>query len=169
MALSLSDYMAAPSQPSPYVNSPNPNQEVQSSLDYFMDPNSDYIQNARQRGVEYAASRGGLNSSIAAGASERSAMEAAMPLVNQAVDLQKTRDVLAGQDWLDTQAFNRNFQGQIAMMPITNSYNMMAQVQQFALQDPSLYTPDVISGYSNFFNQNMKDVMSSYFSSGGTP
>jgi hypothetical protein len=155
--------MAAPSQPSPYADAPSANQTVQNSLDFFLNPNSDYIQNARQRGVEYAASRGGLNSSIAAGASERSALEAVMPLVQQSQEVQKTRDALAGQDWLDTQAFNREFQGQLAMLPVVNSYNMLQNVQQFALQDPELYSPDVISGYSNFFNNNMKDIMNQYF------
>lgn len=164
--MALSNYMAAPSQPSPYANAPDPNAMVQNSLEYFMDPNSDYIQNARQRGVEYAASRGGLNSSIAAGASERSAVESAMPLVNSALDIQKTRDVLAGQDWLDTQAFNRDIQGQIAMLPVHNAYNMLQSVTQMALTDPALYTPDVISGYSNFFNNNAKDIMASFFGEG---
>ncbi|MEM4546779.1 MAG: hypothetical protein QW328_08485, partial [Nitrososphaerota archaeon] len=45
--------------------------------------NNPYIQNARQRGVEYAARRGGVNTSIAAGASERAAIEAALPIASQ--------------------------------------------------------------------------------------
>jgi hypothetical protein len=128
-----------------------------------MDPNSQYIQNARQRGVEYAASRGGLNSSIAAGASERAAIEAATPLVNAALDQQKFRDTLVGQNWLDTQGFNRDFQGQLTMLPIVNSFNMLKSVQDYALQDPALYTPDVVSGYSNFFSQNMNNIMKGFF------
>lgn len=159
----LTDYMAAPSQPSPYTKAQDPNQMVQSSLAEILNPNSSYIQNARQRGVEYAASRGGLNSSIAAGASERAAMESAMPLVQTSVDLQKTRDILAGQDWLQTQEFNREFQGQVAMMPVVNAFNMLDKVQQLSMQDPGLYTPEVVSGYTNFFSQNMQDIMSRYF------
>lgn len=42
-----------------------------------------YITNARQRGVEQAASRGMLNSAAAAGSAERSAIEAASPLALQ--------------------------------------------------------------------------------------
>lgn len=159
----LSNYMAAPSQPAPFANAPNPNQMVQESLETMLNPNSSYIQNARQRGVEYAASRGGLNSSIAAGASERAAMEAATPLVGQALDIQKMRDTAMSQDWLNTQGFNREFQGQMAMMPIQNAYNMLQSVQQMAVQDPALYTPDVVSGYSNFFGQNMTQVINSLF------
>lgn len=154
-------------QPAPFTNQADPNQMVQSSLETMLNPNSQYIQNARQRGVEYAASRGGLNSSIAAGASERSAVEAAQPLVTQALDIQKQRDVLAGQDWLNSQNFNRDFQGQLAMMPITNSFNMMGMVADAAMKDPALYTPDVISGYSNFFSQNMDNIMSKFFDSQG--
>lgn len=161
--MALSTYMAAPSQPSPFSEAADPTTMVQNSLAQFMDPNSQYIQNARQRGVEYAASRGGLNSSIAAGASERAAIEAAQPLVNSALDIQKFRDTLVGQDWLDTQGFNRDFQGQLAMMPVVNSFNMLKSVQDYALQDPALYTPDVVSGYSNFFSQNMNDIMKGFF------
>lgn len=161
--MALSNYLAAPAQPSPFETAPDPNQMVQDSLTAMLNPNSDYIRNARQRGVEYAASRGGLNSSIAAGASERAAMESAMPLVQSALDIQGRRDALIGQNWLDTQGFNREFQGAIAMMPVQNSFNMLSAVQQYALQDPELYTPDVISGYSNFFNQNMQNIMRSYF------
>lgn len=165
--MALSNYLAGPSQPAPFANAPSGNQTVQTSLDYFLDPNSQYIQNARQRGVEYAASRGGLNSSIAAGAAERSAMEAALPLVSQAVSIDQGREALLGQDWLDTQGFNRQFQGQIAMMPVQNAFNMLSAVQQYALEDPALYTPDVISGYSNFFTQNFNNIMGKYFNTGG--
>lgn len=164
--MALSNYMAAPSTPPPFTNQPDPNAMVQSSMEAMLNPNSSYIQNARQRGVEYAAQRGGLNSSIAAGASERSAIEAAQPLVSQALDIQKTRDLQLGQDWLDTQGFNREFQGQIAMLPVTNSFNMLNQLQQMSMQDPALFTPEVVSGYSNFFNQNMKDIMGQYFGGG---
>jgi hypothetical protein len=42
-----------------------------------------YIGNARQRGLEQAASRGLLNSSAASGSAERAAIEAAMPMALQ--------------------------------------------------------------------------------------
>lgn len=159
----LSTQIAGQSTPSPYEDSPSPDQMVQSSLEYFLNPNSSYIQNARQRGVEYAASRGGLNSSIAAGASERAAMEAVQPLIGASLDMQGKRDMLIGQNWLDQQNFNREIQGQLATLPVINAFNMLEMVTATALQDPALYGPDVISGYSNFFSQNMKDIMSTYF------
>lgn len=164
--MALSNFMAGPSTPPPFTNQPDPNTMVQSSMEAMLNPNSSYIQNARQRGAEYAATRGGINSSIAAGASERSAIEAAQPLVSQALDIQKTRDLQLGQNWLDTQGFNREFQGQMAMLPVTNSFNMLNQLQQMSMQDPALFTPEVVSGYSNFFNQNMKDIMGQYFGGG---
>lgn len=151
----------------PYANSPTPDQMVQTSLSAMLNPNSDYIRNARQRGYEFAQERGGLNSSIAAGAAERSAMEAAMPLVQTSLDMQKTRDILKGQNWLEEQGFNREFQGQLAMMPVVNSFNMLQSLQDYALNDPALYTPDVVSGFSNFFTQNMSDIMGRYFGAQG--
>lgn len=151
----------------PFANAPSADRMVQSSLESMLNPNSQYIQNARQRGVEYAQSRGGLNSSIAAGASERSAIESAMPLVQSSLGIQQSREQVLAQNWINEQGFNRELQGAITMMPVQNAFNMLNLVQEYAINDPELYTPDVISGYSNFFNQNMNDILSQYF--GGTP
>lgn len=162
----LSNYMAgppAPATPAPFKAQPTPDTMVQNSLESMLNPNSSYIQNARQRGVEYAGQRGGLNSSIAAGASERSALEAAAPLVSQSLDIQKQRDQLEGTDWLQGQQFNRELQGQMTLMPVTNAFNMLNGLQQAAMSDPELFTPDVVSGYSNYFSQNMQDIMGQYF------
>lgn len=172
--MALSDYLAnnpyaiqaqtAPrAAPSYQQNLQDPNQMVQDSLEAMLDPSSSYIKNARQRGIEYAASRGGLNSSIAAGAAERSAIEAAAPLAQQAVGIQQSREQVAADDWLSNQNFNRSIQGQVALMPLRSSFDMLNTIQQYALQDPALYTPEVTSGYSNFFQKNMNDIMSNYF------
>lgn len=138
------------------------NQMVQQSLESFLDPNSQYIQNARQRGAEYANTRGGINASIAAGASERAAIEAAAPLAQSAVAAQLGQEQVQLQNWLDTQGFNR----ELSAMPYTSAMNMLQRVTEYGLQDPELYTPSVISGYSNFFNQNMQDILGQYFNGG---
>lgn len=149
--------------PSYLTGAQSPAQSMQETLETFLDPNSSYIQNARQRGVEMAASRGGLNSSIAAGAAERAAIEAVQPFVQQATAQQTERERVEAQNWLDQQGFDREFQGQLALMPIQNSYEMLNMLQQYSLQDPALFTPEVVSGYSNFFNNNMKNIMDGYF------
>jgi hypothetical protein len=149
--------------PNPLAGAPSGTQQVQQTLEDMLNPNSSYIQNARQRGVEYAAQRGGLNSSIAAGAAERSALEAVQPFVGQALDIDARREALIGQNWLDEQGFAREFQGQLAMLPAVNGFNMLSMVQQYALEDPSLYTPDVVSGFTSFFGANMRDYMSTFF------
>lgn len=151
----------------PYANAPNADAMVQTSLEAMLNPNSQYIQNARQRGVEYAASRGGLNSSIAAGASQRAAMEAAMPLVQTAVGIKQQREQTLAQNWLEEQGFNREIQGALTMLPVQNAFNMLNTLQEYAINDPALYTPDVMSGFSNFFSQNANNILSQYF--GGTP
>lgn len=162
----LSNYVTT-MQNSPFAGGPSGAEQVQSNLQTLLDPNSTYIQNARQRGVEYAASRGGLNSSIAAGASERAAIEAAAPLAQQATQIDQSREALMGQDWLANQNFNREIQGAISLLPVTSAFHMLDTIQQYALRDPELYTPDVVSGYSNFFTQNMTNIMNQYF--GGVP
>ena len=153
------------SMPSFNVGTPMPfanydyNSMVQGSLEQFMDPSSSYIQNARQRGMELAATRGGINSSIAAGASQRAALEAAVPLAQTAVGMQAGAQQAQIQDWMAQQGFNR----ELAAMPFTSSMQMLGRVTELGMQDPELYTPSVVSGFTNFFNQNMNDMISRYF------
>lgn len=141
------------------INPDSVNAGIQNSIQAMLAPDSQYIQNARQRGMEQAAARGGINSSIAAGASERAAMEAADPYIQQSIAATVGAQT---SDWLQAQNFNRQFQAELAMMPVTNAANMLNMVMQQSLQDPELYTPEVISGYTNFFNENMKNLFSNY-------
>lgn len=132
---------------------------VQGNLQALLGPGSDYIENARRRGIEQAATRGGVNSSIAAGAAERAALEAAAPLAQQAISIQADQNNLQMQDWLAQQNFGRALFGQ----KFSNSMGMLNMIQQYALEDPELYSPEVASGFTNFFQQNMDDMLSRYF------
>lgn len=58
-------------------------QTVAGQMNQLLDSDSSYIQQARQSGAEQAASRGLLNSSISAGASQKAAIDAAMPIAQQ--------------------------------------------------------------------------------------
>jgi hypothetical protein len=161
-----------------------PNELVQNQLNALLGNNSAYMQNARQRGAEYAASRGNLNSSIAAGASQRAALEAALPIAN--ADAQAYRDANSQnfeslsqlrqqrsaaflEDWLSSNTFNREYNGQLAMIPINSAVDMMQYITQRAMEDPAVWTPDVISGWSNFFSGNMFDVLSRFTGNPTTP
>ena len=150
----------------PNYNTPidgvNYDQRMSDSLEHFMDPNSAYIQNARQRGMETAAVRGGVNSSIAAGASERAALDAAMPMAQASVGMQAGLDQAKLAEWAATNSFNRELFAQ----PFTSSMDMLKRFTDASLQDPELYSPSVISGYTNFFNQQMNDMLSRYFGGG---
>ena len=141
----------------------DPNAVVSGSLETMLNPNSQYIQNARQRGVEQAAVRGGVNSSIAAGASERAAVEAAAPLAQQAVNIQQTREGVNADNWAASQNFNRAFLGQLGQTSFNSSIGMLEMMQKYAMDDPELYTPEVTSGFSNFFQRNMNDILGRYF------
>jgi len=61
----------------------NKKDTVKYQIENLLDTESRYINQARQQGKEYASSRGLLNTSIAAGASERAAIEAALPIAAQ--------------------------------------------------------------------------------------
>lgn len=159
--MAIADYITASANP----NIVNPLQGrdnaalVTGTLESMIGGNSDLIKNARQRGVEYANQRGGINSTIAAGAAERSAMETGMPLVNASLEMQAQQDAANLADWSSQQNFARGLYGQ----QISNSLGMLNTVQQYALEDPELYTPEVTSGYANFFQKNMNDIMNNYF------
>jgi hypothetical protein len=146
---------------------------------------NDYIRNARARGTEAAGARGLQNTSIAAGAGERAAIESAMPLFNEAMGLTRQREQLAFQgqesaldriqgvndailkgtldDWANDRDFTRQFNGVLSMMPINSAFQLNNLIQQYALENPEVYTPETISGMSNFFNQNMLSILQTYF------
>lgn len=171
--MALSNYMtngmfgvtANPVAPPTY----NPNQLrpanelVQGSMEAMLNPNSSYIQNARQRGTEIAATRGGINSSIAAGASERAAIDAAAPLAQQALNIDQTREGVAADEWMTNNNFSRAMLGQYSQQAFGSSLDMLKMMQQYAMEDPELYTPEVTSGMSNFFNRSMNDMFGKYF------
>lgn len=130
-----------------------------------------------------AASRGNLNSSIAAGAAQRAAIEAGLPIAQ--LDAQGYRDAMsqnfqalsqlrqmrvAGdiQNWLDSESFNRQFNADLAMIPLNNAMDMLKYITQRGYEDPAVYTPDVMSGFSNFFNMMSFDTLSRFFGTGGT-
>ena len=56
---------------------------VEGRLEGLLDSDNPYIANARQRSAESSASRGMQNSSIAAGAGERAAIESSLPIAQQ--------------------------------------------------------------------------------------
>lgn len=164
------------------------NELVSNQMNSLLSDSNPYIQNARQRGVEYANSRGLMNSSIAAGASQRAATEAALPIASadaaayrsagdqtygagsrlreldvasRLADRSRMFDVQA-QDWLANSAFNREFNGTLAMLPIASSMDMWNGLLQLAASDPAIFTPTVLAGYQDFFQLGIDEYMSRY-------
>lgn len=147
-------------QPAPQFPVTNPGIDtVKSNLESLLSSDSSYIENARRRGAEMAATRGGINSSIAAGAAERSAIEAAAPLAQQAAALDQQTQDYQMQDWMAQQNFGRN----LFTQQFGSSLDMLNSINQMALMDPELYTPEVTSGMSNFFQKNMNNILKNYF------
>jgi hypothetical protein len=71
------------SQNRAYVGYVQPNQTASSQITGLLDSKNPYMQNAERRGLELSNKRGLLNSSIAAGNAQRSAIEAAAPIAMQ--------------------------------------------------------------------------------------
>lgn len=175
-----------PAAPTLGLDQFGPTQVVGQMMDTFTNPaTSPYIQNARRRGLEAAQQRGLLNSSIAAGSAERAGIEAAQPLVNQAVGLLDAREARALNqaqfdqtqnfnreqlreqavldDWLQSNSFNRQFNANLSLLPINNTFDLLQNLMQYGTENPQVWTPDIISGTSNFFTNNMFDILNRYF------
>lgn len=193
--------------PSPFLTSTqgNTNQGVyapvldeavlqQNYLDQILSADSALMRNARTSGIEAAAARGLQNSTIAAGASQRAALDFAVPLAQQAMETfsqrenrgwqtqqdREQRAWTAGQNqldrdqqitmsqvqnWLNNESFQREFNAQLALFPIQNSTQLLNAIADQAITNPEIYTPDIISGMSEFFTTNFLDVLSRYFPS----
>lgn len=157
---------------------------VTDNMNNLLDSDSRYIQNSRRRGLEAAAGRGLLNSSISAGTSERAAIEAAQPILNnimgltsqresqahESVENQRNRSFQAEfagmnaqlQNWVNEASFNREFNGNLAMLPIASAADMWSGLMQLAASDPTVFTPTVLAGYQDFFQSGFNEYISRY-------
>jgi hypothetical protein len=140
------------------LSTPTNEQNWQQSADNMMKTqdlvlNSDnpYIQNARQMGLEHASKRGLLNSSIAAGNSQRGAIEASQGIVNRIYDR--------------TNSLN-DFYNSAKLLPLQSALSFSDNFAMMAAQEPDVYTPSYINGMTNFFMSNMQNVMSNFFGEG---
>lgn len=73
-------YNAGGNATNAYVRDTQDNELVSANLNNLLDENGRYMQNARQTGLDLANSRGLLNSSIAAGNSQRAAIQSGLPI-----------------------------------------------------------------------------------------
>lgn len=113
-----------------------PDQYVSTQLARDIAQNSPYMKLARQSGLDFANQHGLTNSSIAAGASQRSAIEAAMPIAqadaSMLANLQKTN--LQDKTQEDTANTAANAQmsaaATAANASMTNNANSLAQAMQ---------------------------------------
>lgn len=144
------------------------------NLNTLLSSNSPYIENARRRGLEQANARGMLNSSIAAGSSQRAAIESAMPILNQIMGLTGQREQQANTSLenqrgrqFEAEMFDRNFNAQLAMLPIASAADMWSGLMQLAASDPTVFTPTVLAGYQDFFQTGFNEYISRYLRPGG--
>lgn len=166
-----------PATPPPPAGGTNPNSfapadVVNQTLEQFL--NGPYAADARRRGAEMAGQRGLINSGMAAGNSERAALEGVQPFVQEAMGLlgQREDNAFKGemqsnqafqQDWLNSRNFNRDFYAQMSMIPMNSAAQLQQMMAQYALENPDVYTPNNMAGMSQFFNQNLQQIMAQYF------
>ena len=76
---------------------------------------------------------------------------------------QMQNDATMQQDWLNSQSFSRQFNSALSMIPISSAADFSNYLMQAAINEPEVYTPEIMSGMSSFFTQNMSALMSMYF------
>lgn len=161
-----------------FMRQVTPNELVRQQLDALLSSNSQYMRNAELRGREQAGRRGLLNSSMAAGNAQRAALEAAMPIAQadaqayrdaNAANFQSLADIrrmrVAGdiENWLQSENFARDMNREMTMLPINSSVDMLRYIMERGLDDPAVYTPNVMSGFSNFFNLTLQNMFQNFF------
>lgn len=141
---------AAPAPPAPYVLPPEPTADdasVTRILTGLLASDSPYMTLARQAGLRTANRRGLLNSSIAAGASEASAIAAAAPLASQEAQQIHARNQTRLEGWnalrnattvqqlSDAAAMWRQLSGERNAILLQNSQNTAAMERLLAQGD----------------------------------
>ena len=171
-----------------------PQELTSNQLNNLTAGNSQYMQNARRRGAEYAGSRGNINSSIGAGSAMRASLEAGLPIAqadaqayygantqnNDALNAIRQSGVNSflgqndalfnaqSQDWLANNAFNRQFNGQLALLPIANAADMWSGLMDLAASNPMVFTPTVLAGYQDFFQTGFNNYIGQYLAGPST-
>lgn len=156
---------------------------LDSYINQLASRDSALMRNARIVGLEQAAGRGLQNSSIAAGASQRAALDSLVPMAQTAMstfDQREGRQWTAEQNqldrdqqitmsevqnWLNHESFMREFNAQLATFPISNTAQLLNMIAEQSITNPEIYTPDVVSGITEFFTTNFLDVLGRYFPS----
>lgn len=82
---------------------------------------------------------------------------------------QMQNDATMQQDWLSSQDFTRQFNAALSMIPISNAADLNNYLMQAAINEPEVFTPQVMSGMSQFFNQNLTALLAQYFPQGLNP
>lgn len=72
-------------------------------------------------------------------------------------------DATFQQDWLNSRSFSRDFQSQLSMIPLSAAADLTSFISKYAVENPEVYTPEIINGMSNFMAQNMQSILNQYF------
>jgi hypothetical protein len=134
----------------------------------ILDQNGQYMQNARQSGLELASRRGLMNSGLAAANSQKAAIEASGDLTRSAVGLYGRERDAQLNDWLSSEGAKRDAKYTLAALPIRSAYNMMEGLMAGAAENPEVYTPAYMNSMNNFFMTNMHNVLNNFFGAKAT-
>ena len=76
-------------------------------------------------------------------------------------------DAVKQQDWLNSQNYIREFNGTIAANNVKTATDMWNTLFKYAVDNPEVYTPSVITGMQDFFTNNYFGSMDKWFGKRG--
>ena len=126
-----------PEYQAPETWAPPPEATVAGQMKGLLESGSPYVEAAKQRGVAQAQSRGLLNSSIAASAGEKSAIEGALPIASQDATTHATAGLTGYQGQIDAAKMNLSHEQQKALLK-ADAAMRSALLKQESLQNATL-------------------------------
>lgn len=139
---------------------------MDASLAAATDPNSILNQRAYQSGLDMANKRGLLNSSMAANSAYGSVLDKAVPIAQSSyqgwLGSKNAGESAKQQNWLSSEAYNRDYIGTLAALPIKSYYDSLNGLMQAAIDDPTIMTPEAMSGFAGFFQALNMDMLNNF-------
>lgn len=139
---------------------------MDSALAAATDPNSILNQRAYQSGLDMANKRGLINSSGAAKSAYGSVLDRATPIAQSSyqgwLGAKNTGESAKQSNWLSSEAYNRDYIGTLAALPIKSYYDSLQGLMDAAIADPTIMTPEAMSGFAGFFQALNMDMLNNF-------
>jgi len=143
----------------PKKYTPAPEETVSGTMKGLLSSGSSYLEAAKTRGTQYAAQRGLLNTSMAAGASEAEAIKSALPIAQQDAGYMQNRGLATQQGEIQTGLYRTQgeISGGLLAQEGTQAKELSAQESEQTLGRETALTAQKGTIQSQLAEQEAKD------------